>query len=99
MATCIEFPAVADKPAKNYLVSTAKIVAAAVTYLYGGGKSLAVQYRIWVDLRARPAWKQHGASARAELAVSAPPQLPIPDLCSLTPNEHVGGHQPDSGHI
>lgn len=37
MATCNELPAAVDKPAKNYLVSTAKIVAAAVMYLYGRG--------------------------------------------------------------
>lgn len=37
MATCIELPDAADKPAKSYLVSTAKIVAAAVTYLYEEG--------------------------------------------------------------
>lgn len=37
MATCIELPDAADKPAKSYLVSTAKIVAAAVTYLYVEG--------------------------------------------------------------
>lgn len=42
MATCNELPAAADKPAKNYLVSTAKIVAAAVMYLGGGVISSAV---------------------------------------------------------
>ena len=83
MATRIELPAAADKPAKNYLVSTAKIVAAAVTYLYEEGKkkSLAVLHRIWVDLRASSAWKQHGAvpeqrylvMGSAGLPVSAPP--------------------------
>lgn len=33
------------------------------------------------------------------LPVSALPQLPNPDLCSPAPNEHVGGHQPDFGHV
>lgn len=36
----MELPAAADKPAKNYLVSTAKIVAAAVRYLYEEGEKV-----------------------------------------------------------
>lgn len=40
MATCIELPAAADKPAKNYLLSTAKIVAAASGICMGRGKKV-----------------------------------------------------------
>lgn len=49
---CIELSAAAaDKPAKNYLVSTAKVVAAAIRYLYGKGKKV-ISSAVW--LMGRP---------------------------------------------
>lgn len=38
-------------------------------------------------------YRQHRAARLSS------PLLPNPDLCSSAPNEHVGGHQPDFGHV